>query len=124
MARQDSGTDQGSDSGGVVAAGQAVAQACGGFVVLALDGGLQLHLQPRLGVVRHGLDDLVPQIGQNLYFGDVLAIRADRIERQLAAHPGLFLAGNAYRGIGVNDCVRAAAEVAPRVLEHLGRGSA
>jgi oxygen-dependent protoporphyrinogen oxidase len=27
------------------------------------------------------------------------------IERRLAAHPGLFVAGNAFRGIGIPDCV-------------------
>jgi oxygen-dependent protoporphyrinogen oxidase len=39
----------------------------------------------------------------------------DRIEAQLQNHPGLFLAGNAYSGIGLSDCVRtgqAAAEAA------------
>jgi oxygen-dependent protoporphyrinogen oxidase len=36
------------------------------------------------------------------------------IEQQVAAHPGLALAGSAYRGVGIADCVRsgeAAAEV-------------
>ncbi len=39
----------------------------------------------------------------------------DRIEARLRNHPGLFLAGNAYSGIGLSDCVRtgqAAAEAA------------
>jgi oxygen-dependent protoporphyrinogen oxidase len=27
------------------------------------------------------------------------------IEQRLAAHPGLFVAGNAYRGIGIPDCI-------------------
>jgi oxygen-dependent protoporphyrinogen oxidase len=43
------------------------------------------------------------------------------IDGQAGRHTGLFLTGNAYRGIGVNDCVRAAAEIAPRVVEHLAR---
>jgi oxygen-dependent protoporphyrinogen oxidase len=32
--------------------------------------------------------------------------RLTRIESALARFPGLFLGGNAYRGIGLNDCVR------------------
>lgn len=31
--------------------------------------------------------------------------RLDVIEQRLAAHPGLFVAGNAYRGIGIPDCI-------------------
>jgi len=27
------------------------------------------------------------------------------IDRQLFDHPGLFVAGNAYRGIGLPDCI-------------------
>lgn len=34
------------------------------------------------------------------------AARMERMERILAALPGLFLAGNAYSGIGIPDCVR------------------
>jgi oxygen-dependent protoporphyrinogen oxidase len=45
--------------------------------------------------------------------------RVDTIEHRLRALPGLFLAGGAYRGVGIADCVRsgeAAAEaaIAPR----------
>jgi oxygen-dependent protoporphyrinogen oxidase len=50
--------------------------------------------------------------------------RLAQVEERLAALPGLFLTGNACRGIGVNDCVRAAAELAPRVLAHLGAAPA
>jgi oxygen-dependent protoporphyrinogen oxidase len=41
--------------------------------------------------------------------------RLRAIEEDLAAFPGLHLAGNAYRGIGVNDCVREARELADRL---------
>jgi protoporphyrinogen/coproporphyrinogen III oxidase len=34
------------------------------------------------------------------------------IRSALAAHPGLFLAGNAYGGVGVNDCIRNARALA------------
>ena len=38
--------------------------------------------------------------------------RLARMETRLAALPGLSLLGNAYRGVGVNDCVREAAALA------------
>jgi protoporphyrinogen/coproporphyrinogen III oxidase len=41
--------------------------------------------------------------------------RVDRIERALAATPGVFLTGAAYRGIGLADCIRQAKETAERV---------
>jgi oxygen-dependent protoporphyrinogen oxidase len=44
------------------------------------------------------------------------ARRLERIEERLTGLPGLILTGNAYRGIGVNDCTRAAREVAGRAL--------
>ena len=37
--------------------------------------------------------------------------RQDRILRRAAALPGLHLAGNSFRGIGMNDCIRTAAEL-------------
>jgi oxygen-dependent protoporphyrinogen oxidase len=42
--------------------------------------------------------------------------RLERLEARLAALPGLFLAGNAYRGVGVNDCLRNAALLAGRLV--------
>jgi oxygen-dependent protoporphyrinogen oxidase len=42
--------------------------------------------------------------------------RLDRIERLRQQLPGLALAGNAYRGIGVPDCVRSGQEAAKQVL--------
>ena len=41
--------------------------------------------------------------------------RLGKIDETLAAHPGLYLTGNAYRGIGVNDCVREARDLARRI---------
>lgn len=49
------------------------------------------------------------------------AERVAAIQKELARHPGLFLAGNAYSGIGISDCVRtgrAAAESALQLLAH------
>ena len=40
----------------------------------------------------------------------------ERIEKLLKQLPGLALAGNAYRGIGVPDCVRSGQEAAAEVV--------
>jgi protoporphyrinogen/coproporphyrinogen III oxidase len=45
--------------------------------------------------------------------------RLARIEQLLGAHPGLFLGGNAYRGVALNDCVEQAALLAERVAAWL-----
>jgi protoporphyrinogen/coproporphyrinogen III oxidase len=46
--------------------------------------------------------------------------RLERIERLRHRIPGLALAGNGYRGIGVPDCVRSGKEAAEQVLEKVG----
>jgi oxygen-dependent protoporphyrinogen oxidase len=46
--------------------------------------------------------------------------RLAALERRLAKHPGLYLAGNAYRGIGLPDCIASgeqAADAAARTLK-------
>ena len=50
--------------------------------------------------------------------------RLDRIDRACAQIPGLFLAGNGYRGIGVPDCVRSGKEAAAKALSSLGLNAA
>ena len=42
--------------------------------------------------------------------------RVEAIEGCLRAHPGLALAGGAYRGVGIADCVRSGEEAAARLL--------
>ena len=42
--------------------------------------------------------------------------RVRAIEERLAAHSGLFLAGNACRGVGIPDCVRSGEAAAEAVL--------
>jgi protoporphyrinogen/coproporphyrinogen III oxidase len=49
--------------------------------------------------------------------------RLERIERLRRELPGLFLAGNGYRGIGVPDCVRSGVEAANGSLSFLGIGN-
>jgi oxygen-dependent protoporphyrinogen oxidase len=43
--------------------------------------------------------------------------RLRTLERELEQTPGLELTGNAYRGIGVNDCVRETQALAARMIE-------
>ncbi len=45
--------------------------------------------------------------------------RARRIEARIATLPGLALAGNAYSGIGIPDCIRTAECAADDLLEYL-----
>ncbi|MCJ7664882.1 MAG: protoporphyrinogen oxidase [Desulfobacterales bacterium] len=45
--------------------------------------------------------------------------RLSRIKQGLAKHPGLFLTGSAYRGIGISDCIHEAELTAERVLQFI-----
>jgi oxygen-dependent protoporphyrinogen oxidase len=47
--------------------------------------------------------------------------RVEAIERCVAARPGLHLAGGAYRGVGIADCVRSGEAAAERVFSALDR---
>jgi oxygen-dependent protoporphyrinogen oxidase len=42
--------------------------------------------------------------------------RISAIEARLRENPGLYLAGNAYYGIGIPDCIRMGRELAERVV--------
>ncbi len=44
----------------------------------------------------------------------------DRIEERVANLPGVILAGSAYRGVGIPDCIDSGRRAADRVLAHLG----
>lgn len=50
--------------------------------------------------------------------------RLQRIQNLLVTLPGLALAGNGYRGIGVPDCVRSGSDAANRVLAAVGLAEA
>jgi oxygen-dependent protoporphyrinogen oxidase len=45
--------------------------------------------------------------------------RLGRIERRLAAYPGLALAGNAYQGIGIPDCIHSGEMAIEKILTKL-----
>ena len=47
------------------------------------------------------------------------AKRLAALQEQASTHPGLFLTGNSYRGIGLNDCAAAACRTADEVVAHL-----
>ena len=46
--------------------------------------------------------------------------RLEQIQQLVANHPGLHLAGNAYHGIGIPDCVKMGREAAARIAESNG----
>jgi oxygen-dependent protoporphyrinogen oxidase len=73
---------------------------------------MHLKLEPLWGrVIRHPLG--IPQYTRGHL--DRLA----EIDRRLAAWPGLFLAGNAYRGPSINSCVADADRLADRLTGYL-----
>jgi oxygen-dependent protoporphyrinogen oxidase len=45
--------------------------------------------------------------------------RVDRLERNLGDHPGLALAGNAYRGVGLPQCIHSGEQAAERIIAYL-----
>ncbi len=48
--------------------------------------------------------------------------RVQLIEERVARHAGLALAGNAYHGVGVPQCIQSGEQAAERIAEALGRG--
>jgi oxygen-dependent protoporphyrinogen oxidase len=48
--------------------------------------------------------------------------RLARIEEAIARHPGLFVTGSGFRGVGIPDCVADARATAANVAEWLARG--
>ena len=47
------------------------------------------------------------------------AARVSAIEQQIEKHPGVFVAGNAYSGVGISDCIRTGMAAAERAQEFL-----
>ncbi len=46
--------------------------------------------------------------------------RVGAIQRRLATHPGLLLAGAAYKGVGIPDCIHSGQRAAEAAMDHLG----
>jgi protoporphyrinogen/coproporphyrinogen III oxidase len=90
---------------------------------------LSLSDEEVLETVRRELRELVklnaPPIFARVYrWRDAMAqyepghiARVAKIEKRVAEFPGLALAGNAYHGIGVPDCVRSGTEAAHKVAQ-------
>jgi len=51
------------------------------------------------------------------------ARRLAAVNERLPAHPGLFVTGNAFYGVGLNDCVHAANRAAEQVVKCLSARS-
>ena len=49
--------------------------------------------------------------------------RVDAIEEQLKDLRGLYVAGNAYSGIGISDCLRTGRSAAEKALDFVGMGT-
>jgi oxygen-dependent protoporphyrinogen oxidase len=45
--------------------------------------------------------------------------RIERVESSLSKFPTLALAGSAYHGVGISDCVRTGEEAAEKIVERL-----
>jgi len=58
---------------------------------------------------RYGMASPQPRLGH--------LARLARVERALSAHPGVYLAGNGYDGIGIPECIRQAREVARAIAD-------
>ena len=85
-----------------------------GIVRIELAQTMGLHVAPEfVRIVRHSRG--IPQ-----YTTGHVA-RLQRIDALLQPHPGLFLAGNSYRGVSINSCVAESGGIADRVLEHVAK---
>jgi oxygen-dependent protoporphyrinogen oxidase len=83
---------------------------------------------PIIGIVRNELQQILGLRAESLFarvykwksamaqYGVGHLERLDRIERFRQQLPGLALAGNAYRGVGVPDCVRSGRDAAKAIL--------
>jgi oxygen-dependent protoporphyrinogen oxidase len=50
--------------------------------------------------------------------------RLEQITTALCRYPGLYLAGAAYRGVGIPDCIADGTRAAELVVQHVGRNLA
>ncbi|HVO63020.1 MAG TPA: protoporphyrinogen oxidase [Terriglobales bacterium] len=85
-----------------------------------------------VSVIRHELREILGLNAQPLFsrvyrwegamaqYGVGHLERLQKIEQSRKTTPGLFLAGNGYRGIGVPDCIRSGNEAAALALNFLG----
>ena len=74
---------------------------------------LNIHAEPVFCLIRRAPDSM-PQYR----LGHLDRVAA--IEKRLKEYPGLFLAGNAYRGIGIPDCIHSGEQAAEGIVKYLG----
>jgi oxygen-dependent protoporphyrinogen oxidase len=77
------------------------------------------ELQQKMGITAEPLFTKVTPWPQSM--PQYTVGHADRLkitQEMLGDFPGLHLVGNAYRGVGIPDCIRMAQEVADRVVAH------
>ncbi|MDA8389039.1 MAG: protoporphyrinogen oxidase [Nitrospiraceae bacterium] len=80
-----------------------------GLVMGELRGMLGLRAEPDLvRIFRH--EKAIPQ------YPPGHAERLKKLEGALAAHPGLFMTGNAFRGISLNDCIENSFALAQNIM--------
>lgn len=48
--------------------------------------------------------------------------RVAKIDQLVAKHPGLYVAGGSYRGVGVPDCINSGAKAAESAMAHMAKG--
>jgi len=95
-------------------------------------GALELSDTEALGIVRRELTEILGLAAEPLFarvyrwpralaqYTVGHARRLSTIRQRLGEHPGLFLCGNAYQGIGIPDCIRSGREAAEGCLKQLG----
>ena len=75
-----------------------------------------------MGIVAEPLDACVTRWESALPQYDLGHLaRVEAIERLAAGLPGVALAGNAYHGVGIPDCVRSAERAVKAVTDYLSR---
>ena len=81
-------------------------------------------LRTTMGIVAE--PEMVHHVRWERAIPQYVAGHVDRVARIMAAadrRPGLLLTGNAYHGVGLNDCTHDAKRVAERAAEHLGEAA-
>jgi protoporphyrinogen/coproporphyrinogen III oxidase len=89
-----------------------------------LSGAVHNELSVLLGITSEPLFSMVKRNLQSMPQYAVGHLeRIARINQRAERYPGMELAGNAYYGVGIPDCVRSGEEAAEKLFKHLERSS-
>jgi oxygen-dependent protoporphyrinogen oxidase len=89
-----------------------------------LSGAVHNKLSVLLGIISEPLFSMVKRNLQSMPQYAVGHLeRIARINQRAERYPGMELAGNAYYGVGIPDCVRSGEEAAEKLFKHLERSS-